>query len=138
MENKREDLLRSVMEGITYNLNIILDVFKKFENINDMMVIGGGAKGGTWCQMMSDIYGLRIHKPLMVEEATSMGAAVTGAVGVGIFKDFSAIGKFITIDEIYEPNPDIQGEYDKYKELFEEFYQTIRPFYTKLNIKKHL
>jgi xylulokinase len=132
MENNRADLLRSVMEGITYNMNVILDVFKQHMKIQDIVVIGGGAKGATWRQMMADIYNVRIHKPAMLEEATSMGAAVTGGIGAGVFKDFSAIERFITIDNVHAPDADTRQAYDHAKALFEAFYQAVEPLYQKI------
>lgn len=129
MESKREDLLRSVLEGITLNLNIILDVFKEHKKIEEILVIGGGARGKIWRQIMADIYNVRINKPVMLEEATSMGAAVVGGVGAGVFKDFTAINNFITIEDVHYPNEKAAKVYDHQKMLFEECYQVLKPFY---------
>ena len=77
MENQRCDLFRAVLEGVTLNLNIILESFRKSIPIDELLVVGGGAKGALWCQMMADVYNARIKVPVLLEEATSMGAAVT-------------------------------------------------------------
>ena len=63
---------------MTYNLALIVDIFRQHVAIDSITVIGGGAKGRVWRQMMADIYGVRIEKPTYLEEATSMGAAITG------------------------------------------------------------
>ena len=81
---------------------------------------------------MADIYNVKIHKPVMLEEATSMGAAVTGGVGAGVFQDFSAIEQFITIDQVHTPDLDVQMVYERTKQLFEAFYQAVEPIYQKL------
>ena len=74
MENERRDLLRSVLEGVTMNLGIILDVLRAQMPIDrELLVIGGGAKGKVWRQMMADVYDARIKSPVLLEEATSMG-----------------------------------------------------------------
>ncbi len=132
MESRREDMLRAVMEGVTYNMRIILDIFRQHMDLGDIVVIGGGAKGATWRQMMADIYEARIMKPVMLEEATSMGAAVTGGVGVGVFSGFDAIERFIRIDQVHEPNPDTQAAYRRTLGLFDECYRTLEPFYRRL------
>ena len=132
MEHKRNDILRSVLEGVTLNLNVILNVFKQYTEINEMVVIGGGAKSQVWRQMMADVYSLKILKPNYLEEATSMGAAITGGVGVGVFKDFDVISKFLDIESAQEP---IESNSKKYKELmpiFDECYYSLVNVYEKL------
>ncbi|MHC4253918.1 MAG: xylulokinase [Planctomycetota bacterium] len=90
LATKREDMLRAVLEGITMNLGIILEIFRGHVTIDSMRVIGGGAKGDVWRQLLADVYGCPIEKLNYLEEATSMGAAVVGGVGVGVFEDFLA------------------------------------------------
>jgi xylulokinase len=125
MEHKREDILRSVLEGVTFNLNIILDVFKQYGDINEVTVIGGGAKGAVWRQIMADVYNVNILKPNHLEEATSMGAAVTAGVGAGLYKDFNIISKFINIESVHEPNTQNHKEYSKSIHLFDECYKSL-------------
>ena len=132
MENERKDMLRSVLEGVTMNLSIILEVLRQYLTIDEILVIGGGAKGAVWCQMMADIYNARIKVPVLLEEATSMGAAVTGGVGVGLFKDFDAIERFINVRNIHEPDPEAVKAYAPVKELFELCYQSLLPVYRKM------
>ncbi|WP_094551912.1 xylulokinase [Petroclostridium xylanilyticum] len=132
MEHKRNDILRSVLEGVALNLNIILEVFKQYADIKEMIVIGGGAKGKVWRQIMADVYNLKILKPNYLEEATSMGAAVTGGVGVGVFKDFEVINKFIKVESVQEP---IESNSKKYKEImpiFDECYHSLEKVYESL------
>lgn len=129
MENTRADLFRAVLEGVTMNLNGILDSLKKSLEIRDILVIGGGAKGEVWRQMMADIYGVPIRVPRLLEEATSMGAAVTGGVGVGLFRDFSVIDDMIEISHECRPQPDHVRAYGPVKEQFEAAYRALLPFY---------
>jgi xylulokinase len=129
MENQRGDLFRAVLEGVTMNLNIILEVLRSAIDINEILVIGGGAKGPVWRQMMADIYNAKITVPVQLEEATSMGAAVTGGVGTGIFKDFTAIDQMLEINSVVEPNPAANAAYAPVKEAFEVCYEAMQPIY---------
>jgi xylulokinase len=132
MEHKREDFLRAVLEGITLNLNIILDVFKQHANITEIVAIGGGAKGQVWRQIMADIYGVKILKPNSLEEATSMGAAVTGGVGAGLFKDFAVIDRFLRIESEQEPIQANRSAYEKLMPVFEKSYISLLGVYEDL------
>lgn len=130
-ENTRGDLLRSVLEGITMNLAVVLDVLRTQLPIDEIMVLGGGAKGAVWRQIMADIWNARITVPALLEEAGSMGAAVNGGVGAGIFKDFSAIERFIQIDSIHEPSPGAKEAYKPVRELFDECYFALKDVFRK-------
>jgi xylulokinase len=130
MENSRSDMLRAVLEGVTMNLNVILDILRKSLPIDELLVIGGGAKGPVWCQMMADIYNAKITVPALLEEATSMGAAMTGGVGVGVFKDFSEIDRMIEINRTVTPDPEAVKAYGPVKDAFEVCYEAMKPLYS--------
>ena len=132
MENERRDMLRSVLEGVTMNLGVILEILRQHLTIDEILVIGGGAKGAVWRQMMADVYDARIKVPALLEEATSMGAAVTGGVGVGLFRDFDAIDRFIEVSAVHEPDPASVAAYGPVKELFETCYEALLPVYEKM------
>ena len=129
-ETTRGDMLRSVLEGVTMNLSICLDVLRTKLDIREIMVVGGGAKGAVWRQIMADIYNARILVPTILEEGSSMGAAVIGGVGAGIYKDFSAIDKFIQIEYVHEPNPNAMKAYEPVKKAFDAYYFALaKPFH---------
>ncbi len=126
MENTRADMIRSVMEGVTMNLAIILDAIRIQQDIREMIVIGGGAKGDIWRQMMADIYNATVKAPTLLEEATSMGAAITGGVGVGLFKDFSVVDDFLEIANVQQPDLNTADVYRLARQRFERFYHALK------------
>jgi xylulokinase len=131
-ENQRSDILRSTLEGVTMNLSIILNILRKSVNIDEILVIGGGAKGQVWRQIMADIYDAKIIVPTLLEEAGSMGAAVTGGVGAGLFKDFNVIDQFLEINSVQMPNPQAVAEYQPVKEIFDECYYALKDVFAKM------
>ena len=130
VRHTRADMVRAVLEGITMNLRVILDAFTaQGAQINDMRVIGGGARGRFWNQMMADIYGIPVHRLAILQEATSMGAAVAGGVGVGLYPDFSMSETMNEIAETFEPNPQSQSVYEQVYPIFEAAYRALVPIY---------
>ena len=125
--------MRAVLEGITLNLGIILEIFKKQIPIEEVIVIGGGAKGRVWRQIMADIYDTDILMPSHLEEATSMGAAVIGGVGVGEFKDFSVIYRFLSIKQRTNPIPEHRDVYNNMKPIFNDCYSSLKDIFPKLS-----
>lgn len=97
-------------------------------------MVGGGAKGALWCQMMADVYNARIKVPVLLEEATSMGAAVTGGVGVGVFKGFEVIDQMLELNRTVEPDPEAVAAYGPVKEAFEVCYKAMLPVYEYMGV----
>jgi len=133
LEHKRADLFRSVLEGVTHNLGIILDIFKQSIPIKDILVIGGGAKGPVWRQIMADIYGIPVLVPKYLEEATSMGAAIIGGVGTGVLKSFDEVEKYIQITQTTNPIPENVEIYKNIRPLFDEAYFSLENLFMKMN-----
>jgi xylulokinase len=133
IRHTRSDMVRAVLEGITFNLRVILDAFtRQGAVIEAMRLIGGGARGRFWNHIMADVYGLPIHRLSILEEATSMGAAVVGGVGVGLYPDFSIIEQMNHIAETIQPDPSAHAAYERIYPIFEQSYHALLPIYNAL------
>ena len=130
IRHTRAHLYRAVLEGITMNLRVILDAFRQQgARIDAMRLIGGGARGRIWNQMMADMYGMPVHRLTILEEATSMGAALVGGVGVGLYPDFSMIETMNDIAATVLPDPNAQAVYDRMYPVFNKIYEALVPIY---------
>ena len=132
LATRREDMLRAVLEGITMNLGIIVNIFRGRLPIDALTVIGGGARSQVWRQMMADVYGCPVQSLNFLEEATSMGAAVIGGVAAGVFPDFDVIHRFVRVDSTATPNPQSQEVYRKLMPIFEHAYLSLVDVYDEL------
>ncbi|MBQ2820433.1 MAG: xylulokinase [Thermoguttaceae bacterium] len=132
LDHHRGDMIRAVMEGVAMNLDLVLKVFEKRTDIRELITIGGGARNDLWLQIFADVFGKTIVKPNVLEEATSMGAAITGGVGVGLFEDFQVIDRFLQPEENFAPNLENTGKYGKFKQLFDESYFALKDIFKKL------
>ncbi len=133
VRHTRADMIRSVLEGITLNLRVILDALTAHgTQVDSMRVIGGGAKGKLWNQIMADIYGVPVQRLAVLEEATSLGAAVAGGVGVGIYKDFSIVEHMNPIASTVMPNLENQKKYNQLLPVFNAAYEALVPVYEQL------
>jgi xylulokinase len=82
--------------------------------------------------MLADVYGLPIHRLDILEEATSMGAAVIGGVGIGLYPDFSMSHSMNPVVEVFTPDPTNQATYEQIADVFEASYQALVPVYDML------
>jgi len=130
VRHTRADMVRAVLEGVTMNLRVILDAFRaQGAQIEAMRLIGGGARGRFWNRMMADVYGMPVHRLAVLEEATSMGAALAGGVGVGLYPDFSTIATMNQVTETIPPDPAARATYERIYPIFEACYQALVPVY---------
>lgn len=132
MEHTRGDMLRATVEGILMNLCIILDVLRSDREITELNVIGGLAKGDPIRHMLADIYGVKAKRLNWLDEATSMGAAVCAGVGAGVLEDFTAIDRFIKVDNVIEPDMENHKKYGELKQYFDECYSCLSKTYDNL------
>lgn len=130
-DTTHEEMLRSVVEGVTYNLGIIYDILKEHIEIDDLMVIGGGAKSEIWRQIIADVFQLPVHIPDYLDEAGSMGAAIIGGVGAGLYDSFDVIENFLHIQNSQQPNPQNAEIYQLAKKQFDDFYFALQKVYEK-------
>jgi xylulokinase len=133
MRHGRAELVRAVLEGVTMNLRVILRALtRQGIEVGSVRVIGGGAEGRFWNRLMADMYGVPIERLTHLEEATSMGAAVVGGVGVGLYDDFAIIDRMNPVAATVEPDPVAQRAYEPLFDVFEEAYAALVPTFDRL------
>lgn len=133
MAHTRADLVRATLEGITLNLRTILEAFfDQGAEISAMRVIGGGANGRLWRQIMADIYGMPVQRPALLSEATSFGAAVAGGVGIGLFKSFDLAAELTPVIDVALPQAQRQALYERLYATFLKAYPAIEPLFGEL------
>jgi xylulokinase len=133
IRHTRADMIRAVLEGVSLNLKVILDAFQaQGAKIEVIRLIGGGARGSFWNHILADIYNLPVQRLQILEEATSLGAALAGGVGVGLYSNFSMIEKMNPVSEIIIPDPANRAVYNRSSKLFETAYETLLPLYERM------
>lgn len=133
MTSTSQDIYRAVLEGVGYNLKAIMDIFNAEVPINEVIMIGGGAKGSVWLQILADIWQKTLLVPQYLEEATSMGAAICGGVGIGVFQNFKVIHRFNPVKSEIQPRPEYKEIYDKLYNIFNKAYDAMMPIYRELS-----
>jgi xylulokinase len=126
-------LTRAVLEGVAFNLYTGLLAF--VENgtaIEAVDAIGGAANSPLLLQVFADVWGVPVTRRDLVDEATAVGAAIVGGVGVGIFDDFAVAGRFSSELSSQQPDPGRHERYGREYALFLEAYRRLEPWFDKL------
>lgn len=127
----RAHLTRAVLEGVAFNLLTCIQAFRESgATIDRIDAVGGGASGDAWLQILADVWGVPVRRRSVVEEANSLGAAVTGAVGLGL-TDFAAARALSEVTAEFVPDSSRHGAYAARHAVFVDAYEHLEPWFTR-------
>lgn len=110
--HKREHFLRAVLEGTACGLSQILDVMRERQQIDELRIIGGGAKSKLWKQILADVCNVTLHDvSTFSDSATSLGAAAAAGVAIGLFKNLPEACSHIRMSGDIEPDASVRVTY---------------------------
>ena len=129
----RKDLLRAVMEGVTYSQRQNLDVLRQMHVAPEtMLACGGGAKSPFWRKMMADVFNMPV-KTVKNTEGPALGAAILAGVAAGIYKDIpSACAQVIRENEPLTPGTAEHNAYERVYSVYESLYPALKGAYGEL------
>ena len=123
----RAHFVRSVMEGVAYSLLHNLETAKQAKSVVGTLYSGGGsANSDLWMQIKSDV----TNKPVAVPSSdisTTLGAAMLGGVGVGIYPNFAdAVKNTVRIKKTFYPDAKNHEIYLKRYKTYLEIYENLK------------
>lgn len=121
----RAEMARAVFEGVSYALaSNLIALSEAAGEIGRINALGGGMRSELWRNMLASIYGRPLQLMERLSEATSCGAAMAAAVGVGIYSSYSEAGTaFAPLAELVLPD---SGSAEFYKNQL-AFYGSLYP-----------
>jgi len=128
-------LYRSILEGLAYALREGKERIEKRTGIpvRDLRVSGGGSQSRVAMQVTADVFGLPTSRPF-VYETSGLGAAIDAAVGLGLYRDFTAAARAMTrTGDVFEPNLEAHDRYDAlYRQVYKKMYRRLKPLYNRI------
>ena len=123
----RADLYRAVLEGVTFALSSILDVFAENGHpLPTMRLLGGGAKSALWRTVLGGVYGRQLWTVVDVSAATSLGAAMAAGVGIGLYPNWAATRRLVTVAREDAPDPALVAAYAPRTAFFHTLYPALQ------------
>ena len=122
------DLAKAILEGLTFELRINLDLLKDSGiKIEQLHAVGGGARSNIWLQLKADICQTPLRIP-KVTEAACLGAAILASVGAGHYDNVnSAVQEVVNMDRTITPCSKNVEAYKQRYELYRELYPKLIP-----------
>ncbi len=116
------EIYRAIMEGINFDLALIIESLNSAGICLKKIVSSGGALSDQMLQIKADIIGQEIHT-IQNSETGTLGGAMIGAVSHGDFKSIEeAISLYVIPGKSYYPikenNDFYSGQFRQYKKLY--------------------
>ncbi len=123
LRHGRPELVRAVMEGITYAMRDSLELMRELGVAPDeVRASGGGARSPLWRQAMADVFGCGIRTS-EVAHGAAHGAVLLAAVGAGHFGSVEEAAREALVWS--DPTraeaargPAYQASYERYRALY--------------------
>jgi len=137
MDHKRSTLIRSVMEGVAYNLKWLMDAVEKFTGVrfNSVKMAGGGASSTLWPQIISDVLQKKISvvdRPIFVN---ARGAAILSLFASGSLRSAQDIPA-VTFRKQFLPSSEDAQIHSRNFTAFLKFYRNNRAHMSELNTSR--
>lgn len=82
LATSQADVVRAVLEGVTFSLRDTLDVIKPLARLQELLTTGGGSTSNFWLQMVSDVLETPLLQPTF-NQGVAYGAALLAFWGSG-------------------------------------------------------
>ena len=121
MHHHKGHLIRAVLEGVVYNLYLVLEALTAIVGeVKSVKAAGGFARSPLWRQMLADIFARNVSIPESYE-SSCLGAAILGCYALGEINDLTSSTQINR--DVYQHEPIAENV---------AVYQQILPIYTRL------
>ena len=132
LSHTRAHIFRAVLEAVIYGFRHHLDVMKDMGHIpRRVYATNGGAKSAFWCQIAADVLKAPVRS-FPGHPGSALGVAFLAGMGVGIFRQWDEIHKFLADYQSFEPEPAHTAIYDKSYEVYRSIYEELKPSFKRL------
>jgi xylulokinase len=132
-DHNKSHLTRAVLEGVGYSMKAEFETIRKLKlKVEHPTLIGGGAKGKIWQQIMADM--LNTELILTENSDSSLGTAMLAGVASGIFVSFEdSVEKSVHRAGLVSPNPESVEIYNQGFRFYQKFIMAMDPIYAEID-----
>jgi xylulokinase len=132
-KHTRADLIRSVVEGVSYSQKDCLDIVAQLGvPVSSVRASGGGARSPFWRQTLADVFDKRVAR-LENQEGSAYGAALLAMVGTGEFATVpEACAAMIREADSVMPRAAESRTYATGYETYQALYPALRPIFARI------
>lgn len=137
LDTKKEEILRSIMEGVALNIKWVYPYIEKMTERKQeiISIVGGGALFDLWCQLIADSIKRPVKRISNPQLAGVRGLASIASVTLGIFENFDEAVSRFRIDKVFKPDINNSKIMEKKFKEFKEVYKNLKNIFRRLNKK---
>ena len=126
-KHKRADLIRSLMEAVSYSQKDCLDIINGLgAPVSSIRASGGGARSSFWRQMLADILQKSVVT-LESQEGSAYGAALLALVGTGVYASVPEVCRTVIRErDRVEPRASEAELYAKGHAVYRSLYPSLK------------
>lgn len=130
MNTERGHMTRAVLEGVAFGLRDSFEILRDLNvPINEVRVIGGGAKSALWKQILADVFNTEIQE-INTNQGGGLGAAILAAVGAGKYKTVEeGCEQLISVTNKIAPIAENVVKYNRVYPLYSQLYGDLESWY---------
>ncbi len=112
----RNHIVRATLEAIAYQSRDLIDAMEQDSGIklSQLKVDGGAVANDFLMQFQSDILGVTVSRPELIE-STAAGAAYLAGLAVGFWESTEELSKLVQVDKQFEPEMADEKRSELYK-----------------------
>lgn len=121
--NTKADFVRSVLEGVIFSYQDLLNIYHEHgQHFDTVYSIGGGAKSPLWLQIQADVFNKKVST-IENDQEPGLGAAMIAAVGVKWFSSLEdCADHYVKKGKSYWPIPENVEKYQKLYQIYSQVY----------------
>jgi xylulokinase len=121
----RAHFTRAVLEGVAFQIRSALDQLLSIGGrYNEIRLIGGGANGRLWGQIMSNVLGCELLVP--AERSAAFGAGILAGKSMNFYpSDVDGLDELIKISQRFLPISSSRSKYDQLYDIFKQIDATL-------------
>lgn len=122
----KDDLLQAVYEGIAFShLAHVQRLRSTGKDVRRAQFTGGGARSPVFSRLLSSVLQTQLDC-VQVAETGCLGAAITSAIGIGLYPDYHTACRYMTTPgKIYVPDDSIASYYQEKFDSYMALVQSI-------------
>lgn len=123
----KQDMLRSLLEGVCYEIRNGIDIMNKYVKVSDIYINGGLSNSVPFNDIQTNVYGMKIIRRGKAD-ATARGALMIAVTAMGIFENVEKAFECISRQDevkIYLPDDKKILEYERYRAQMNRIYKRV-------------
>lgn len=123
---------RAALEAVCFGFRHHVEVLRELgHDVTRVIASDGGAASDVWMGIAASVLGHPVQR-LQGHPGSCLGAAFVAGMGIGAFRDWSEIARFVTPADTVLPDPAAAARYDALYPLWRETYERLRPLFPAL------